>query len=76
MGVAKEGTSAFLVLEAAKPWSRDTHHLYPAKARARAVALMVMGERLSREARYAAYGPQAVYDTWMTLVMPNLVFRD
>ena len=29
------GTAAFLVLEAAKPWSRKTHKYFPAPARAR-----------------------------------------
>ena len=36
-GRAKEGTTAFLILEAAKPWSRQTHKYFPAPARARAV---------------------------------------
>ena len=62
MGGAKEGTAAFLILEAAKPGSRQTHKLFPAPARARAVELMLIGELLSREERFAAYGPQAVFD--------------
>ena len=74
-GGAAEGTAAFLVLEAAKPWSRKTHKLFPAPARARAVELMLIGELLSREERYAAYGPQAVVDVWMTFVIPNAVYR-
>ena len=39
-GDASEGTAAFLVLEAAKPWSRQTNKLFPALARARAAELM------------------------------------
>ena len=39
-GGAAEGTAAFLVLEAAKPWSRKTHKYFPAPARARAAELM------------------------------------
>ena len=39
-GRAAEGSAAFLVLEAAKPWSRQTHKYFPAAARARAVELM------------------------------------
>ena len=35
-GNAKEGTAAFLVLEAAKLWSHKTHMVFPAPARARA----------------------------------------
>ena len=45
-------------------------------ARARAVELMVMLERLSREERYAAYGPQAVVDVCMPIVMAHEVTRD
>ena len=36
---------------------------------------MLVGELLSREERYAAYGPQAVVDVWMTFVIPNAVGR-
>ena len=75
-GRAAEGTAAFLVLEAAKPWSRNTHHLFPAPARARAVEMMLIGELLSREERFAAYGPQAVVDAWMTFVVPQAVSRN
>ena len=74
-GGAKEGTAAFLVLEAAKPWSFQTHKLFPEKARARAVALMLVGELLSRKERFAAYGPQAVADAWMTFVAAHDVDR-
>ena len=76
MGGAKEGTAAFLILEAAKPWSRQMHKLFPAPARARAVELMLIGELLSREERFAAYGPQAVVDAWMTFVVPQAVSRN
>jgi ankyrin repeat protein len=74
-GSAAVGTAAFLVLEAAKPWSRKTHQLFPAPARARVVELMLFGELLSREERFAAYGPQAVVDVWMTFVVPKAVNR-
>ena len=36
---------------------------------------MLVGELLSREERFAAYGPQAVVDAWMTLVVPQAVDR-
>ena len=48
-GEAGEDTAAGLVLDAAKPWSQQTHALFPAAARARAVELMLLGHRLSRE---------------------------
>ena len=67
------GTAAFLVLEAAKPWSRQTHKLFPAPARARAVELMLIGELLSRQERFAAYGPRALVDAWMASVVPQAV---
>ena len=37
---------------------------------------MLVGELLSREERFAAYGPQAVVDAWMTFVVPGAVGRD
>ena len=36
---------------------------------------MLVGELLSREERFAAYGPQAVVDAWMHLVVPKAVGR-
>ena len=75
-GGATEGTAAFLVLEAAKSWSRKTHRLFPAPARARVTDLMLIAELLSREERFAAYGPQAVVDAWMVFVVPRAVSRN
>ena len=69
-GRAAEGTAAFLVLEAAKPWSRKTHKYFPDPARARAVELWPLGFRLSRQ-----YG-FPYEDVWMTIVMPHAVTRD
>ena len=37
---------------------------------------MLVGELLSREERFAAYGPQAVVDAWMTFVVPQAVSRE
>ena len=42
----------------------------------RAVKLMLVGELLSREERFAAYGPQAVVDAWMAFVVPGAVDRN
>ena len=36
---------------------------------------MLIGELLSREERFAAYGPQAVFDLWTTCVVPKSVSR-
>ena len=72
-GGAVEGTAAFLVLEAAKPWSRKTHKYFPAPARARAVELWPWGFRFSR--RFPRE-EQAMFDVWMTIVMPHEITRD
>ena len=67
--------SAFLVLEAAKPWSRETHHLFPAAARARAEELWPTGFRLSRQ--LPEEEQHTMYEhVWMTIVMPREVTRD
>ena len=36
---------------------------------------MLVGELLSREERFAAYGPQAVFDAWVGCVVPEAVDR-
>ena len=51
-GVVAAGSAADLVLCAAEPWSPETHHLFPPLSRVRAVEVMLMGHRLSREARF------------------------
>ena len=76
---AGEDTAASLVLDAAKPWSQQTHALFPAAARARAVELMLLGHRLSRES--VQWGPSFVgaevslFDAWMVGVLPQAVQR-
>ena len=78
-GEAGEDTAAGLVLNAAKPWSQQTHALFPAAARARAVELMLLGHRLSRES--VQWGPSFVgaevslFDAWMVGVLPQAVQR-
>ena len=37
---------------------------------------MLVGELLSREERFAAYGPVAVVDVWMNFVLPQAVSRN
>ena len=74
-GGAAAGTAAFLVLEAAKPWSRQTHKYFPAAARARAVELWPWAFRFSRQPRFAG-AEQAMFDVWMTGVLGHAVTRD
>ena len=69
------GSVTHLVLEAARPWSRHTHQLFSAAARARAVELMLIGELLSRDERFLPYGPQAVLDAWEEFVVKHAVSR-
>ena len=37
---------------------------------------MLVGELLSREERFEAYGPRAVVDAWMGFVVPRAVSRN
>jgi hypothetical protein len=71
-GKAAEGTAAHLVLRAAGPWSEQTHELFPVDARARAVELLLLGHRLSRQERF--FGQEmALFDAWMHHMMPHAV---
>ena len=74
-GPPHPGTAAFLVLEAAKPWSRKTHKYFPDPARARAVELWPWAFRFSRQPRFAG-AEQAMFDVWMTGVLGHAVTRD
>ena len=47
-GGAAEGTAAFLVLEAAKPWSRKMHKIFPPAARGRVADLMRIAQAIKR----------------------------
>ena len=79
MGDATEddGSAVALVLQAARPWSRDTHALFPAAARARAVELLIWGHRLAREPWFDARFPAvALLDVWVGSVIPHAVSRE
>ena len=72
-----DGSAAALVLQAARPWSRDTHHLFPVADRARAVELLIWGHRLAREQWFDARFPaMALLDVWVGSVIPHAVSRD
>ena len=64
--------NALLVLEAAKPWSRKTHHLFPAAARARARELMRVAQLIKRKSKYDA----SLADVFEACMMPHMVTRD
>ena len=71
-GGAKEGTAAFLVLEAAKPWSRKTHKYFPEPARARAAELLRVGQWFKR----LPSDFPIQFEVWEVFVMPHMVTRD
>jgi len=71
----EDGSAAALVLRAARPWSIDTHALFPAAARARATALLITGHRLSRERPFTA-SVGALLDVWVGSVMPHAMCRE
>ena len=71
-----DGSAAALVLQAARPWSRDTHHLFPVADRARAVEMLIWGHRLAREPWFDARFPaMALLDVWVDSVIPHAVSR-
>ena len=57
-------------LRAAGPWSPATHALFPAAARARAVELLLLGHRHSREPRFET-GGRGLFDLWGGHLMPH-----
>ena len=71
-GGAAEGTAAFLVLEAAKPWSRKTHKYFPAPARARAAELLRVGQWFKR----LPSDFPIQFEVWEMFVMPHVFTRD
>jgi len=73
-GAVADGSPAHLVLRAAMPWSPGTHELFPAGARARAVAVARLGYQLAYGPRFAG-ASRAVVDVWMSVVVPLAVSR-
>ena len=71
-GLAAEGTAAFLVLEAAKPWSRKTHKYFPAPARERAAELLRVGQWFKR----LPSDFPIPFELWENFVVPHAVTRD
>ena len=76
-GSPPPNSAAGLVLRASEFWSPQTHHLFPSEARARAVQLMLLGTRLSRESRFDDIHGSAMgmWDVWMAYVVPHAVER-
>ena len=68
---------ALLLLQAAEPWSANTHHLFPASSRRAAVELLLVGMRLRDRllAESALGGASFCPDLWVQHVMPLIVSR-
>lgn len=66
--------AASCVVAAARPWSAETHHLFPPADRARATRLLVLGHQLATDARFGG-ASGALRDVWVTHVMPHAVER-
>ena len=62
-----------LQVAASKPWTVETHHLFPHAARARALAVWWAGVLLAL-AHELGHGP-ALLDPWMSRVMRFAVDR-
>lgn len=70
-----QGTCVELVLLAARPWSRRTHHLFPRPARLLAGALLAIGRELAaRGGPGGGFGP--LLDIWEQFVIPMTVSRE
>jgi hypothetical protein len=68
---------AQLVVRAAAPWSPlANHRLFPAKARACAVDLLLLCHLLARERPELARAGRALIDVWVNHIMPHALRRD
>jgi hypothetical protein len=76
--VPADGRAA-LIVSAAAPWSPKTHALFPAGAKARAVALLRIGWLLARRFQDVFAGTAevevALRDAWLGHVMPHAIER-
>ena len=70
-GATPGAAAASLVLRAAEPWSKTTHALFPAPARARAAERMGIGSLLARDPRYEGEG-QAWLDIWINYTIATV----
>ncbi len=68
-------SAAHLILQARLPWSPQTHSLFPAEARARAVELMLIGVQLFLRGDAFAEQGAGLYDLWIDAIIPNTVRR-
>ena len=74
-GEAPEGSTAALILAASKPWSIETHALFPDVSRTQAAEAMKLAYQLSRDNNLFWGREQALVDVWLTCVLPEAVAR-
>ena len=73
---AADTSAAHLVVQAGQPWSPQTHALFPAWARERAVALLRIGFQLFvKDAERFPASAVSLLDLWIDRVMPFDVRR-
>ena len=76
-GEGADDRRAALIASAAAPWSPETHALFPARAKARAVELLRVGWLLARrfQGDFACEVEGAFLDAWLGHVMPHAIER-
>ena len=68
-GDAPEGSTAWLLLRAAEPWSRATHAFFPDAVRERVAELLLVGAQLAR-GKGGVKRPM-VMDVWVDFVLKH-----
>ena len=63
------------MLNAAKPWSKLTHSLFPLAVRKLAAALLRVGWDLSQQERFR-FEEMAIFEVWREHVMPHAATRN
>lgn len=74
-GEALPGSTAELVVDAAAPWSIETHDLFPLESRTHAVDLFRAGLLLSSSLEATVGQERAFVDVWVEHVLPYAVTR-
>jgi hypothetical protein len=69
-------TRAELIISADPlPWSEGTHEIFPPRARARAVELLLTGHLLARSGQGFTGKETTLLDVWVAHVMPRALHR-
>jgi hypothetical protein len=73
-GAAEEGSTPWLILRAAEPWSAGTHELFPAANRNRAHQLLILGYQIAYT-RFQSSEGGAFIDVWRSAMLPYAISR-